>query len=302
MSEARLKVAILTMPGGGFVVHHLVKHLDVLGIVVDEGPWVSATSAAAKKKRRELSTREKLEYYWLREGAVGAGRAALRRLLGRESRDPWAGAAREERRHLERLDAELVGHPFFAKRVDLQQFADIDAVGRFHGIPVVRVQNANDDDSKAALRRWAPDLGIICSGRIIKPAVIEIPRLGLLNKHSAILPKHRGLSAEYWCLYYEDFEHLGLTVHFVKPGLDDGNILVQKRITFEKGDTPDTLRVKSELIGRDAIVEAVRRIEATGTRGEPQDESKATHNPPPTLETDRALYAKLPRLWEKYGA
>ncbi len=297
MSAGRLKVAILTMPGNGFVVHHLVKHLDVVGIVVDVGPWGSA-----KKARPRLSAREKLEYYWLREGPLGASRAAVRRLLGREKRDVWAGAAQAERRHLERLDAELIGHPFFAKRIDLRQFADLDDIGRFHGVPIVRVQNANDDESMAALRRWAPDLGIICGGRIIKPPVLAIPRLGLLNKHSAILPRHRGLSAEYWCLYHEDFEHLGLTVHFVKPGLDDGNILVQKRITFEKGDTPDTLRVKSELLGRDAIVEAVRRIETTGARGEPQDESKATHNPPPTLETDRELYAKLPRLWEKYGA
>jgi methionyl-tRNA formyltransferase len=88
----------------------------------------------------------------------------------------------------------------------------------------------------------------------------------------------------------------------VEPGLDNCNILVQKRITFEKGDTPDTLRFKSELLGRDAMVEAVRMIEDTGTRGVAQNEAEATRNPPRTPATERELYKKLPQLWEKYGA
>jgi folate-dependent phosphoribosylglycinamide formyltransferase PurN len=293
----RLKVAILTMPGGAFVVHHLVKHLDVVGIVVDCGKWGSA-----KKPPPKRSTLEKLEYYWLTEGAIGTGRVLLRKLAKREAPDRHAAAAEAEEEYLRHLDSKLVGHPYLSKRTDLRQFADFDEIGRYHGVPVVRVKDINDEESAAALRGWAPDLGLVCGGRIVKKHIIGVPRLGLLNKHSAILPRHRGLSAEFWCLYHEDFEHLGLTVHFVEPGLDNGNILVQKRITFEKGDTPDTLRFKSELLGRDAIVEAVRMIEDTGTRGVPQNEAEATRNPPRTPATERELYRKLPRLWEKYGA
>jgi methionyl-tRNA formyltransferase len=294
---SRLKLAVLTMPGGAFVVHHLVKRLNVRGILVDMGKWGSA-----RKSPRPRSTREKLEHYWLREGALGAGRAALRKLLHGDAHDRWAVAARAERAHVERLDAELAGHPYLARRTDFLEFADFDEIGRFHGIDVVRVNDVNDEKSAATLRHWAPDLCVICGGRIVKPNIIGIPRLGMINKHSAILPKHRGLSAEYWCLYYEDFEHLGVTVHFVEAGLDSGNVLVQKQLTFEKGDTPDTLRFKSEVVGRDAIVEAVRMIEETGTRGRPQNASEATRNPAPTLETDRELYRKLPRLWDRYGA
>ena len=294
---ARLKVAVLTMPGGNFVVHHLVQRLDVVTIIVDTGRWGSARTPPPRK-----STLEKLEYYYLREGARGAARAVARKLLRRGDRDDWAEAAAAERAHLDRLDALLVGHRCFADRTDVKQFADFDEIGRFYGIPVVRVGNINDAESAAALRASAPDLGVICGGRIVKPPILAIPRLGVLNKHSAILPRHRGLSAEYWCLYHEDFEHLGVTVHFVEPGLDNGNIVVQKRLTFEKGDTPDTLRLKSELVGRDALVEAVRLVEETGTRGTPQDEAQATRNPAPTIATDRELYRKLPRLWARYGA
>jgi folate-dependent phosphoribosylglycinamide formyltransferase PurN len=294
---ARLKVAVLTMPGGNFVVHHLVKQLDVVGILVDVGKWGSA-----KKPPPRRSTVEKLEYYWLRDGARGAASAIARKLLGRGDPDPWARAAAAEAAHLGALDDALVGRPLLVRRTDWKQFADFDEIAAFYDIPIVRVGNINDDDAVATLKKWAPDLAVICGGRIVKPPILAVPRLGVLNKHSAILPKHRGLSAEYWCLYYEDFEHLGVTVHYVAPGLDDGNIVVQKRLGFAKGDTPATLRFQSEVIGRDALVEAVRLIEATGTKGTPQDEAQATRNPAPTIATDRELYKKLPRLWARYGA
>ena len=291
-----MKVAILTMPGGSFVTHYLVKHLDVCGIVVDTGKWGST-----KKPPPPKSTLQKLAYHYTRGGVRGAGRALARKLLRQPEPDPFAAAARAEEQHLARLDAMLVGHPYLSKRADLREFAPLDEIAAFYKIPLVRVQNINDAESEEALRRFAPDLGIIVGGRIVKPNIIGVPKVGMLNKHSAILPKHRGLSGEYWCLYYEDFEHLGVTVHYVDPGLDSGNILVQKNLVFEKGDTPQSLRFKSEVVGREAIVEAAELIASTGTRGTPQDEAQATKNTAPTLETDRELYAKLPTLWERYG-
>ena len=284
------------MPGGAFVTHHLVKSLNVVGILVDVGKWGSAKSKDAPR-----SAIDKLRWHWIRGGARGASKALLRKALGREDDDPFARAERAELLHVAALDALLVGHPYLAKRLELRQFASFREIGGYYNIPVVEVGNINDDASRETLASWAPDLGIVVGGRIVKRHILEIPRLGMLNKHSAILPKHRGLSGEYWCLYHEDFEHLGVTVHYVDPGLDSGNIVIQKRLTFTKGDTPASLRFKSEILGREAIVEAARLIEATGTKGTPQDESKATKNTATTLDTDRELYAKLPRLWEKYG-
>ena len=291
-----MRVAILTMPGGSFVTHYLVKHLEVCGIVVDIGKWGST-----KKPPPPKSALEKLAYHYTRGGVRAAGRALAKKLLRRPEVDPFDAAAREEEAHLGRLDAMLVGHPFLARRTDLREFAPLDEIAAFYKLPVAKVQNVNDAESEAALRGWAPDLAIVVGGRIVKPNILGIPKLGVLNKHSAILPKHRGLSGEYWCLYHEDFDHLGVTVHFVDPGLDSGNILVQKKLVFEKGDTPASLRFKSEVVGREAIVEAARLAEA-GEKGTPQDESKATKNKAPTRETDRELYGKLPTLWERYGA
>lgn len=170
------------------------------------------------------------------------------------------------------------------------------------GAPTYWTTNINSARAGRALARWNADLGIVVGGRIIKRETFAVPRLGTINKHSSLLPRHRGLAAEYWCLYHEDLDSLGVTVHFVDDGCDTGPILVQKPMPFRHGDTPGSLRQRSEEVGREAIVQAVCLIAGTGTRGVPQNELLATLNRKPTETTDRELELKLPQLWRKYAA
>ncbi|MEM7681642.1 MAG: formyl transferase [Planctomycetota bacterium] len=173
-----------------------------------------------------------------------------------------------------------------------QQIADA-------GVALHHTPNANDPDAVAALKSWSADLGVVVGGRILKPRVFQAPRLGVLNKHASLLPRARGLAAEYWCLYHGDLDAIGLTVHFVEPGCDTGPIVLQRPIPFEPGDTPGTLRAKSDRLGAEALVDAVRMIDRTGCRGDAQDELHATRNGRPTPQTDRELRAKLPELWQQ---
>ncbi|MEM6751124.1 MAG: formyl transferase [Planctomycetota bacterium] len=167
------------------------------------------------------------------------------------------------------------------------------------GIDILRVANGNAPEAVEALRSWSADLGVVAGGRILKPAVFETPRLGVLNKHSSLLPRARGLAAEYWCLYHGELDALGVTVHFVERGCDTGPVVLQRPMAFEPGDTPGSLRAKSERLGAEALIDAVRLIERTGCRGDAQDESRATKHGRPTPETDRELRAKLPELWRQ---
>jgi folate-dependent phosphoribosylglycinamide formyltransferase PurN len=293
--SAPLRIAILTTPEGIFTAHYLVKNLAIAGILIDRGKIVS--------KEPKLTFMEKVEYHHLRGGpqeVLGAiGGKFLRGFLGKDSSDR---ANALENAYWQEIDRIFLGHPFFQRKLEQRDFVRWDELASYYRIPTIYVDNINDETSAQTLREWKADLAIMAGGRLLKPHIIVIPRLGILNKHSSILPKHRGVAAEYWCLYHEDFDSLGVTVHFVEKGLDSGPILCQKKILFEKGDTPRSLRFKSNVVGREAIVEAVQMIATTGATGTPQDETAATRNKQPTLASDRELYAKLPRLWEKYGA
>jgi folate-dependent phosphoribosylglycinamide formyltransferase PurN len=272
-----MRVALLTTPQGAFVSHHLIKHLHVVGVVVDVGSWVTPPP---------LSRLERVERLYLRQGLRGVLVSLLAKATGgRRATGPADRARAAEAR----------------TAVPLKQFPTWADIHNHYDIPVVDVDDINSAHAVNTVAAWQPDLCIVVGGRVLKGPILSVARSGVLNKHSSLLPRHRGLAAEYWCLYHEDFDALGVTVHYVAPGLDAGAIVLQRPLEFRKGDTPDTLRHRSELLGRDLLVEAVRLIEATGCTGTPQDESRASRNPRPTLITDRTLYGKLPHLWEKYG-
>lgn len=298
-TNSKLKTAILTTPAGGFVAHYLVKNLNVVGIVIDQGKF------GARGRKKSLWERVSAEK--VKAGYKGILVAVVNRLSASVlKRDLFADddvrAAKVQREYVGKLDDIVFGYPYYQKRLEYRDFVEWDDLADYYNVPIIYVEDINGESSAKALREWDVDLGIIVGGRIIKSNIIQIPKLGILNKHSSILPKHRGLASEYWCLYYEDFDSLGITVHYVEPGLDNGPVVVQKKMLFEKGDTPVSLRFKSNIIGREAIVEAVREIEATGTRGARQNEALASRNEEPTLQSDKVLYSKLPILWEKYGA
>jgi folate-dependent phosphoribosylglycinamide formyltransferase PurN len=305
--KGTLRVALLTTRDGLYGVHHLLKHLNVVGVVIDRGsPRKAAVAPAGAGAEAAVPLWERIQHARLRGGYRGVATAMGRKLLPYlpeflARSDRMALAARSERRHLRTLDRLFLGYRYHERHLENRDFVGWQEVTRYYQAPVIEVDNINGDDAAAALTSWKPDLGVIVGGRIVKPHIIGIPTLGILNKHSSILPRHRGLSAEYWCLFYEDFASLGVTVHYVEPGLDNGPILVQRAMTFHKGDTPESLRFRSNMVGRAAIVDAVRLIENTRTRGIRQDEAQATRNSRPTAESDRVLYAKLPSLWQKYG-
>jgi methionyl-tRNA formyltransferase len=130
--------------------------------------------------------------------------------------------------------------------------------------------------------RWAamlaplrPDL--IISGGFpwrIPPDVVALPRLGAINFHDALLPRHRGPNATGWAFRLGDTE-IGLTIHRLAPDFDSGPILAQARIPITADDDLSTLWTKSADYEVGLLQRALERV-ARGDPGDPQDESQAT--------------------------
>lgn len=78
---------------------------------------------------------------------------------------------------------------------------------------------------------------------IIKENLISIPRLGCLNFHPSLLPYNRGKDPNFWAL--KDDTPFGVTIHFVTPGIDNGDIVFQSPIATTWEDTGQTLYQKS---------------------------------------------------------
>ncbi len=126
-----------------------------------------------------------------------------------------------------------------------------------------------------------PDLSLLAFViDIIPTRLLRIPSLGTICYHPSLLPRHRGASAINWAIINGD-THTGLTIFWVDEGIDTGPILLQKEVEITFDDTTGSLYFNVLFpMGVEAMVEAVDLIK----RGEapiiPQDESKATYEPP----------------------
>lgn len=88
------------------------------------------------------------------------------------------------------------------------------------------VYQINSPEIIDILAELAPDLIIsIRYGQILKETVINIPKKGVLNLHSGILPKYKGVMATFWALKNNEPE-IGTTLHSIDNGsIDTGRII-----------------------------------------------------------------------------
>lgn len=126
-----------------------------------------------------------------------------------------------------------------------------------------------------------PDLAVLAFVTdIIPEKLINVPSFGTICYHPSILPRHRGASAINWAIIQGD-TRTGLTILWVDKGIDTGPILLQKEVEIGPDDTTGSLYFKTLFpMGIDAIVEAVELIKKGKAPRIPQEESKATYEPP----------------------
>ena len=96
-------------------------------------------------------------------------------------------------------------------------------------IPVYRVGNYHAEPAINLLQKTDADLGILYGTNIIKEAVFSIPKRGSINIHQGLAPIYRGGPTVFWELYNGEKE-IGITVHYVAPKVDTGDIILQKTL------------------------------------------------------------------------
>jgi methionyl-tRNA formyltransferase len=163
-----------------------------------------------------------------------------------------------------------------------QQLLDLCAARQvvcYHGLQV------SSEEGVQTLRRHAPDLIIVATFKqILKQNVIALPSRGVVNFHPSLLPRYRGPCPTNAALLNGD-SVTGVTVHYLTPMIDEGNILLQKSIRIDQEDDDGRLRRKLAILAGEMVPEVVEMFTA-GRRpeGTPQDNRLATFAPKPTVE------------------
>jgi methionyl-tRNA formyltransferase len=149
------------------------------------------------------------------------------------------------------------------------------------GIAIFRPTRMKNPEVCDSYRKLKPDLVILAFVTDILPErLLEIPSLGTICYHPSLLPRHRGASAINWAIIQGD-TLTGLTIFWVDKGIDTGPILLQKEVKIGPNDTAGSLYFNALFpMGVQALVEAVEWIKKGKAPRIPQDESKATYEPP----------------------
>jgi methionyl-tRNA formyltransferase len=127
------------------------------------------------------------------------------------------------------------------------------------------------------IRSLGADIGVVVAfGQILKQSFIDLPRLGLINLHSSLLPRWRGAAPIHWALLSGDTT-TGVTSMRIAQKLDAGNILLQAETLITNQDTLQTLHDRLANLGSDLIVKTLLGLEAGTLQDRPQDEAKVTY-------------------------
>ncbi|MBA2564372.1 MAG: methionyl-tRNA formyltransferase [Gemmatimonadetes bacterium] len=176
-------------------------------------------------------------------------------------------------------------------------------VSRGLELPVVQPEKPRGSAFRTRLRQLGPDVSVVAAyGHVLGQRILDLPRLGSLNLHASLLPRHRGAAPVAAALLAGD-EVTGITLMRMERGLDTGPILLQREMAILPGDSAGDLTGRLGRLAASVLVEGLDAL-AQGRLAEvPQDEGRATYAPrltsndarvrwnTPAAEIERAIRA-----------
>jgi methionyl-tRNA formyltransferase len=205
-------------------------------------------------------------------GSGGFGREALRRLASREDVD-LVGVVTAPPRPAGRSQ-QLTTTP-------LAETAD--ELGTRTILTPERLRAPHATDAVLALH---PDLLVLADYAQIVPAALLGVRLGALNLHPSLLPRHRGSTPIPAAILAGDGE-TGVSLMRMDEGLDTGPILDQERVTLDGTETTPALEAALEHVAAGLLDRDLGRWIRGDVEPWPQDEAGATLTRPLRREDGR---------------
>lgn len=162
-------------------------------------------------------------------------------------------------------------------------------------IPVFQPERIRREEGVAQLRALAPDLCVTAAfGQILSQEILDIPRLGTINVHSSLLPRHRGSAPVNWAIIMGE-QTTGVTTMFTDAGMDTGDILLTEETAIGERETAGELTQRLAKMGAALLVRTIRALEAGTLKRTPQNPDEATYERKLEKETGRIDFAHTAR-------
>lgn len=137
----------------------------------------------------------------------------------------------------------------------------VRGLAKLNGISFSITDSISDPKVINALKLIYPDVIFSVSLPQLIPAVIsDIPKIGIFNIHTSLLPEYRGVLPVFWALF-NDEKKIGSTIHKVSETIDAGDIILQDTFSVTEEDTLETCIGKGKVLGANLALRAMELIE-----------------------------------------
>lgn len=163
-------------------------------------------------------------------------------------------------------------------------YSPVKQFGLDNNIEVIQPKRMKDEEVIDKIKEVNPDLIVVVAyGKILPKEIIDIPKYGIINVHSSLLPKYRGASPIHSAILNGDKES-GVSIMYIEEGLDSGDVILKETCEITEDDTLGTLHDRLKELGAIGLEKALKLIEVGEVKAEKQDDSKATFVKPITKE------------------
>jgi methionyl-tRNA formyltransferase len=146
-------------------------------------------------------------------------------------------------------------------------------------LPVFQPERIRTDEAQARIREVGADIMVVVAyGQILPASLIEAPRLGTLNVHASLLPRHRGPAPVEWAILSGDSE-TGVTIMQMDAGVDTGPILAQERVPIAPDEIAPRLEGRLANVGGRLLVQTLDGLVDGRVQPIPQPAVGATNAP-----------------------
>jgi methionyl-tRNA formyltransferase len=173
----------------------------------------------------------------------------------------------------------------------------IASVAERHGVPWRTVVDVNAPSSLAWTAEQDPDVIVSVScPQIFRAPLLELPRLGCLNIHGAILPHYRGVMPSFWMLANGE-RHAGVSIYFMDERIDAGDLCGQRTFDIHPDETLDAFLRRSKHVAAELLLDVLREIERGSVTRSPLDLARGSYYSWPDREAVQRFRGTGRRLW-----
>lgn len=136
----------------------------------------------------------------------------------------------------------------------------------------INTDDINEDIVYERIKSMAPDVIVIWGGYILKPRLLEVARFAV-NMHFGFVPYYRGVNGVQNAILNDDFEHIGITIHYAVPKVDAGEVI--KIIQTDHSKSPEEFFSSlNEKAFREYLEVAKKIFKGEAVQSYPQDLTK----------------------------